>query len=53
MLLVNLYPPQQGLETDSYMYQTVGTNMADAIAAAMEKPILRREIKGKANVTTL
>lgn len=32
------------------MYQTVGTNMAEIIATAMEKPILRKCIVGNPKI---
>lgn len=32
------------------MYQTVGTNMADIIAKAMDKPILRKCIMGNPKI---
>ena len=35
------------------MYQTVGTNLSIGIAEAMEKPLLRRKIGGKAKITNL
>lgn len=43
----------EGAELDSYMYQTVGTNITKAIAEAMGKPLYRRIITGKAKITTL
>ena len=47
--LANLHPPAQvGEELDSFMYQTVGHAHIDAIAQAMELPLFRREIVGKA-----
>lgn len=44
---------QEGYETDSYMYQTVGTNATLAIAKALDKPIYRRPIEGKPKKMTL
>ena len=35
------------------MYQTVGTNISLGIAEAMEKPLFRRKIGGKAKITNL
>ena len=38
-------------ELDSYMYQSVGHEMIDLIAQAMELPLYRAEIKGDAQTT--
>nr|VVW87620.1 unnamed protein product [Nymphaea colorata] len=43
----------EGYETDSYMYQTVGTNATLSIAEALERPIYRRPIIGKPKKMTL
>ena len=43
----------EGKELDSYMYQTVGTNMSKAIAEALGKPLYRKRITGKAKITNL
>lgn len=54
--LGNLYNEEnqsEGVELDSYMYQTVGTNLSIGIAEAMEKPLFRRKIGGKAKITNL
>lgn len=45
--LANLYPPKQQ-ELDSYMYQSVGSEVAVYIAEALELPLIRKEITGKA-----
>ncbi len=44
---------EEGVEIDSYMYQTVGTNITVAIAEAMQLPLYRRLIKGKPSIVTL
>lgn len=44
--LGNLKPPED--EIDSYMYQSVGHNVLDLYASAMELPLFRTDIKGKA-----
>ena len=38
---------KEGVELDSYMYQTVGTNATIFIAKALDKPLYRRPIIGK------
>ncbi len=38
-------------ELDSYMYQSVGHEMIDLFAKAMELPLYRAEIKGDAQTT--
>lgn len=38
--LGHLKRPEEKGEMDSYMYQTVGSEMAEAIAQAMELPII-------------
>lgn len=35
------------------MYQTVGTNVTQAIAEALGVPIYRKEIKGEPKITSL
>lgn len=50
--LANLYPVDTD-ELDSYMYQSVGHEMIDIIAEAMQKPLYRRAIKGKPKVVEL
>eukprot|EP01133_Synstelium_polycarpum_P010873 gene10873-12669_t len=44
-----LPPPAQGdyEEMDSYMYQTVGHNVIEAVAAAIDLPLIQHEINGK------
>lgn len=44
--LANLKPNED--EVDSYMYQSVGHNMLELYASAMDLPLFRTEIKGKA-----
>lgn len=47
--LANLHPHAHvGEELDSWMYQTVGHSHVMRIAEAMELPLFRREIRGKA-----
>jgi len=43
--LANLHPDTQG-ETDSFMYQTVGVEIAVSIASCLEVPLYRRAIQG-------
>eukprot|EP00929_Paragymnodinium_shiwhaense_P064744 TRINITY_DN32478_c0_g1_i1.p1 TRINITY_DN32478_c0_g1~~TRINITY_DN32478_c0_g1_i1.p1 ORF type:complete len:716 (-),score=138.93 TRINITY_DN32478_c0_g1_i1:409-2556(-) len=45
--VANLAPPEGVGEMDSYMYQTVGSEMIHAIAAALDVPLIRRTIHGK------
>eukprot|EP00941_MAST-03F_sp_MAST-3F-sp1_P005743 g5743.t1 len=45
-VLANLYPVQEILELDSFMYQTASHNMISVIADAMELPLVRRGISG-------
>lgn len=47
--LANLYPPnsEQEGEIDSFMYQSVGSEMIEAYAQCMELPLYRYPIKGK------
>lgn len=42
--VANLYASDQGKEQDSYMYQSVGTNVAVYIAQALDLPLFRKEI---------
>ncbi len=44
--LAHLYPPNGG-ELDSYMYQSVGSNVIEAYAACMGLPLYRRPIEGR------
>uniref|UniRef100_T1DCB2 Diphthine--ammonia ligase n=1 Tax=Cupiennius salei TaxID=6928 RepID=T1DCB2_CUPSA len=44
--LANLKPAED--EVDSYMYQSVGHNVLDLYASAMDMPLFRADIKGKA-----
>ena len=44
--LANLHGEQAGDELDSYMYQTVGVEVAPLIAEAMELPLYRRLLQG-------
>lgn len=44
--IATLHPAKQQ-ETDSFMYQTVGVEMAPLIAQAMETPLVRQQITGK------
>lgn len=53
VLLVNLHFEDQGIEKDSYMYQTVGANLIDVIAEAIGVPIIRKLISGKAIIRDL
>jgi diphthine-ammonia ligase len=45
--LANLYPPANISELDSYMYQSVGAEIIETIASALEYPLVRGEITGK------
>lgn len=49
--VANLAPPEGVHEMDSYMYQTVGYDVIDAIAIAMDLPLVRRVITGKPHET--
>ena len=40
--LANLHGAETGAELDSFMYQTVGVEIAPSIAEAMELPLVRR-----------
>ena len=40
--LANLFPPEMGQEIDSYMYQSVGGQIIENIAEALEKPLYRK-----------
>ncbi|UJR26709.1 hypothetical protein I4U23_008025 [Adineta vaga] len=46
--LANLHPKKDIDELDSYMYQSVGHEIIDLLAKAMELPLYRAEIKGDA-----
>lgn len=48
VMLGHLSRPKDKGELDSYMYQTVGSEMAEAIAECMGLPLITREIKHKA-----
>jgi diphthine-ammonia ligase len=45
----NLHPPEdlENKEMDSFMFQTVGVEIADKIAECLEVPLIKAEIKGK------
>lgn len=43
--LANLYPVGKG-ELDSYMYQSVGSEMIELVAECLDKPLYRRPITG-------
>ncbi len=45
--LANLYPVDTD-ELDSFMYQSVGHEVIELIAQAIDKPLYRQPIKGKA-----
>lgn len=47
VMLGHLKRPQNQGELDSYMYQTVGSEMAEAIAECMDIPLITREITDK------
>jgi len=51
--LVNLHPKVLGSETDSYMYQSVGSENIVKLAECLDKPLFRREITGKPVVLDL
>ena len=44
--LANLHGAEVGKETDSFMYQTVGVEVAPMIAECMELPLYRRQLTG-------
>lgn len=44
--LANLHPPSGHEELDSYMYQSVGHNVIEAYAEAMDLPLYRAPITG-------
>jgi diphthamide synthase (EF-2-diphthine--ammonia ligase) len=46
--LANLFPPLHTVESDSYMYQTAGHDVVDALAECMGVPLLRRQLSGVA-----
>lgn len=50
--LANLSPPAGVTELDSYMYQTVGHDLIDGVAEALQLPLVRRVIAGKPNATS-
>jgi len=45
--VANLHPKALGTETDSYMYQSVGSENIEKIAQCLDTPLFRREITGK------
>jgi diphthine-ammonia ligase len=45
--LVNLKPPELINELDSFMYQSVGSEIIDLYGDAMNLPLYRHEINGK------
>ncbi|CAK0839128.1 unnamed protein product [Prorocentrum cordatum] len=47
LCVANLAPPAGVNELDSYMYQTVGSDLIDAIAASLGLPLVRRVISGE------
>jgi diphthine-ammonia ligase len=64
LALANLYPPhvqldengnqiENDIDTDSFMYQTVGHSVIPLYADALELPLYRRRISGKAVDQTL
>lgn len=46
--LANLLPPDDTVEADSYMYQSIGKELIPLISECMEVPLVRRYISGKA-----
>ncbi|KAG8911317.1 hypothetical protein FRC01_005779 [Tulasnella sp. 417] len=46
--LASLQPPIGKEEIDSYMYQTVGQDAIEVVAAALDRPLVRRVIAGTA-----
>lgn len=46
--LANLCPPPNTVETDSYMYQTAGHDAVEAMAECLNRPMIRREVSGRA-----
>lgn len=53
LALVNLRPPEIAQELDSYMYQSVGSEILELYAQAMELPLYRANITGKVLNTDL
>ena len=51
--LANLHGKNVGEELDSFMYQTVGVEIAPMIAECMELPLVRHQLKGKSVNTEL
>jgi diphthine-ammonia ligase len=47
VMLGHLSRPKDKGELDSYMYQTVGSEMADAVAECLDLPLIKREISSK------
>ncbi|OTF69572.1 ATP-binding domain-containing protein 4-like protein, partial [Euroglyphus maynei] len=45
--VANLKPHESGKETDSYMYQTVGQDVLELHAKALNVPLYQRVIRGK------
>ena len=45
--LANLYGKNEGEELDSFMYQTVGVEIAPLIAECMELSLIRHQITGR------
>lgn len=47
VMLAHLSRPNDKGELDSYMYQTVGSEMSDAVAECLNLPLIKREISSK------
>lgn len=52
-VLAHLKPPSNVYEMDSFMYQTVGSEIVDSIAECMGLPLVKRVITGRAIVTKM
>ncbi|KAF4554082.1 Diphthine--ammonia ligase-like protein [Elsinoe fawcettii] len=51
--LANLYPEESGIQDlDSFMYQTVGHNVIELVAQALDLPLYRQTISGSAVSTS-
>jgi len=51
--LANLHPPDNKVELDSYMYQSVGSEGIKAMAVALQLPLYRKEITGTPKNTAM
>ncbi|CEL96052.1 unnamed protein product [Vitrella brassicaformis CCMP3155] len=49
--LAHLKPPHHTLESDSWMYQSVGAEVVEAIATCIDRPLIQRTITGVPRAT--